>query len=74
MNLDESFICETNFTRQIWFKTNASASVPIHPVSHRLAMIAALDTEGRLYYTLSQANTDQNVMLVFLTHLVEVLD
>ncbi len=37
-------------------------------------MIAALDTEGRLYYTLSQANTDQNVMLVLLTHLVEVLD
>ena len=37
-------------------------------------MIAALDTEGCIYYSLTQANTDQNVMMVFLEYLVEQLD
>ena len=44
------------------------------PVSHRLSLITALDTSGRVYYSLTQATTDQNVVLEFLTHLVQVLD
>ena len=40
----------------------------------RLSLIAALDTEGRVYFSLTQANTDQNVMLVFLRHLILTLD
>ena len=39
-----------------------------------MALIVALDTEGRIYYSITQANTDQNVMLAFLMHLVELLD
>ena len=37
-------------------------------------MIAALDTEGCIYYSLTQANTDSDVMMIFLQHLVEQLD
>ena len=40
----------------------------------RLSLIAALDTEGRAYFSLTQVNTDQYVMLVFLRHLVKTLD
>ena len=50
------------------------ATVPDKPISYRIALIAALDTEGRIYYSLTQANTDQNVMMVFLQYLLDQLD
>ena len=37
-------------------------------------MIAALDTDGRVYFTLTHANTDSDVMLVFMRHLMHQLD
>ena len=37
-------------------------------------MIAALDTEGRVYFSLSHANTDQDTFMLFLQHLVTALD
>ncbi len=40
----------------------------------RLSLIAALDTDGRVYFTLTHANTDSDVMLVFMRHLMMQLD
>ena len=40
----------------------------------RLSLIAALDTDGRVYFTLTHANTDSDVMLVFMRHLIMQLD
>ena len=37
-------------------------------------MIAALDTDGRVWFTLYHANTDSNIMTVFLHHLKASLD
>ena len=37
-------------------------------------MIAALDTDGRVWFALSHANTDSNMMAVFLHHLTQALD
>ena len=31
----------------------------------RVSLIAALDTAGKVYYSLTQANTDQFVLLAF---------
>jgi len=36
-------------------------------------MIAAIDTDGRLYLSLTQFNTDGDVMLMFLSRLANVL-
>ena len=36
-------------------------------------MIAALDTEGQIYLSLTQFNTDTEVMLTFLSRLAQVL-
>ena len=74
LNIDESWLNEANFTRQIWCPPQTPATVSLKPISHRLALIAGLDTEGCVYYSLTQANTDQDVMLIFLIHLVEQLD
>ena len=37
-------------------------------------MLAALDTEGRIYFALTQANTDADVMTTFLRALTRQLD
>ena len=37
-------------------------------------MIAALDTEGRVYFALSHATTDQDTFMLFLRHLTAQLD
>ena len=74
LNIDESWLNQTNFTRQIWCPPQTPATVTQRPISQRISLIAAIDTDGKVYYSLTQSNTDQNVMLVFLTHLVNVLD
>ena len=74
LNIDETWINETNFTRMMWCPAGTPATMTAKPISYRISMIAALDTEGCIYYSLTQANTDQNVMLIFLIHLVNQLD
>ena len=37
-------------------------------------MIAALDTEGHVWFTLSHANTDSNMIALFLLSLTQHLD
>ena len=37
-------------------------------------MIAAVDTDGRCWFTLSHANTESNMMTLFLYNLTKVLD
>ena len=74
INIDESWLNETNFTRRMWCPSDGAGTVTQRTVIPRLALIAALDTEGRVYFTLTHANTDSNVMLVFLRHLMRQLD
>ena len=74
LNIDESWVNSTNFTRMIWAPPQTAATVRASPISYRISLIAALDTAGCIYYSLTQANTDQNVMMVFLIHLVNQLD
>ena len=66
LNVDESWLNEDNFIRRIWCPGQAPATVSAKAVNPRVSLIAALDTDGRVFYSLTQANTDQKVMLVFL--------
>ena len=74
VNVDESWLNETSFYRKLWHPKNQVCSVPTQPVSPRLSLIAAIDTEGRIWYSLTQANTDSDVMLLFFTNLLRILD
>ena len=42
-------------------------------LSHKVNMIAGIDTDGRLYLSLTQQNTDSDVMLMFLSRLANLL-
>ena len=43
-------------------------------VSPSLSMIAALDNEGRIYFSLNHSSTDQDVFMLFMRYLVRKLD
>jgi hypothetical protein len=58
LNIDESFIGQTNYTRQLWQKPFEKESMRMMPVAPRISMIVALDNFGDVYLTLSQSNTN----------------
>ena len=66
VNIDETLLSESNFTRKVW--TNQEAGTTTFPPkwSKTLKVIAAIDTEGRLLYSVSIDNTNQFVYCLFL--------
>ena len=74
INVDESWLNGTRFVRRVWAPADAPATVTDKQVAPRISIIIALDTEGRIWYSLTQANTDSDVMATFLRKLMEQLD
>ena len=65
INLDESTLETLNYTRKLWLPKGRKCTVPKLPLSPKLSVIAAIDTEGRVYASLSQANTDSDTLFLF---------
>ena len=74
INVDESWLNGTRFLRRMWAPTDAPATVTDKQVAPRVSLIAALDTEGRVWSMLTHSITDTNVMTAFLRHLARQLD
>ena len=74
INIDETWINETSFIRKVWGKRDGEGNVILNSVSQRLSMKAVLDNEGNVWYTLSHANTDSNMIALFLLKLTRSLD
>ena len=72
--MDESWINETNFTRKMWCPSDAAGTITLRAVIPRLALLTALDTQGRVYFAMTHANTDSDLMMVFMRYLIQVLD
>ena len=53
LNVDESWLNQTNFQRKLWAPKGRPASIINKAVAPRISLIAALDTEGRIYYSLT---------------------
>ena len=54
--------------------TDAAGTYTDKQVQPRISLLVALDTDGRLWCALTQANTNADVMTLFLRHLVQELD
>ena len=72
VNIDESWIPETDFRRRRWVAKGGDNSMPERALSHRVNMIVAVSTEGHVWLSLTQCNTDENVMQMFLSRLAQV--
>ena len=74
INVDETWLNESNFTRKVWCRPGSNCSEAIKAISPSLSMIAALDTDGRVFFSLGHAVTDQDTLMLFLRHLTAELD
>ena len=74
INVDESWLNMTRRLRKVWVQKEARSTFPEKQVQPRISLLLAIDTEGRMWCSLTQANTDTNVMTLFLQHLKRQLD
>ena len=74
INIDESWVNQTQYNRRMWAPSTSPATVTGKMIAPRLSLIAALDTDGRVYFSLLHANTDSDIMMLFMTHLFRQLD
>lgn len=74
INVDESWLNQTDFRRMIWAPKNTPHSIPIKQMAPRISMIVALDNFGEVYACLTQVNTDSKIMGLYIADLVNLLD
>ena len=73
LNLDQTWINEGNFTRRKWLMRGQVNTLADKQINPRIAMQMAICSEGKLYYSLAQVNTDSRVFCLFISHLAKRL-
>ena len=65
LNMDETWICQSDFRRRKWQMPNTTNSVPQLMTADRLSMVVALDSNGSVYLSLFQSNSNGKVMDIY---------
>ena len=74
INVDESWLSETDMRRKKWGPRKGTNSMRECAISMRITFVAALDTNGKVYLSLAQRNSDTDSFCLFMTRLAKVLD
>jgi hypothetical protein len=74
INVDETWINEKDYRRRCWRKREKANSMAVKAISPNISLLLAIDTDGDIFYSLTQVNTDWKVKSLFLTKLCEALD
>ena len=74
INIDESLINHLNFNRKLWLPKDARHVVLKKVVNPRVVLIAAVDSNGGVYLSFSQANTNAFTFQLYMEELVKVLE
>ena len=53
VNIDESWLPESDFSRRNWDKRGDSHSIPANPLGRKVNMIAAVSSEGYVWLSLT---------------------
>lgn len=69
VNIDESWVPVSDFRSHCWNQSNENNSLPEQGLGHKVNMISAVSSEGSVWLSLTQCNTDENVMMMFLSKL-----
>ena len=65
INVDETWLNETSFVRRVWAPRDGLGNFNLNAISPRLSMIAALDCDGKVWFSLAHATTDSDVIATF---------
>ena len=73
INIDQTWLSQADFRYFKWCAKGESNSLPVKGMSPRISMIAAISTTGKLYVSLTQVNTDSDMIMLFIGYLVRTL-
>jgi hypothetical protein len=74
INIDETWISQTDFRRRKWKVSGTTNSLPNPLVNPRISLIVALSNRGDMYFTVSQGNTNLESFKIFMVYLMKKLD
>ena len=74
INIDETIIGCVDYRRNKWRQHGSTNSIPTHNITPRISFIAAIDTEGSCYISLTQTSVDTDFIILYLTNLAIKLD
>ena len=74
INVDETWLGMSDFRRRRWTFLGRPNSVKKKQMQPRVSMITAVDTDGALYISLLQANSNSQVMEMFYSRFLRMLD
>lgn len=74
LNIDETWLGTSDFRRRKWMFRVDNPTVAQMYIAPRVSMISALDTNGEVYFSLLQVNTNTKAMSIFLVQLVKLLN
>mgnify|MGYP006167868317 CR=1 FL=1 len=74
ISTDESWIGMSDFRRRKWQVPGTTNSIPQLRVADRISMISALDSNGSVYLSLLQSNSNGKVMDIYFRQLALQLD
>ena len=69
LNVDETWINQGDMRHMKWRRKGQTNSISDKAIRPRLSVIAAIDTEGEAYMSLSIANTDEDTFRLFIQKL-----
>ena len=72
VNIDESWIDSSDYRRRRWVPKGEDNSLAARTLGHKVNIIVAVSSEGHVWLSLTQCNTDENVMMMFLSRLSAV--
>ena len=73
INIDETTLDCTNFTDKKWCEQGTSNSLPNKGIKPRISMIVGLASDGEIYVSLTQVNTNTDMIMLFISRLALIL-
>ena len=74
INIDETWLGMTDFRKMKWKFMDRPDSIKKKQLQPRISMITGLESTGKVFISLLQANSNSSVMEMFLIRLLEQLD
>ena len=71
INIDESWLGMEDFRRMKWRVPESTNSIAKNLWQPRISLLLAIDNEGESYFAVSQENTNQTTMQLFLNGLIQ---
>ena len=73
LNIDETWLGMADYRRHHWRPYRTNYSIKMKCMQPRISMITAVSSFGDIYVSLTQSNSNQSMMSLFMEHLVAKL-